>query len=70
MLSQLNVLIRRSVHGQLLLALADGLSELLQHDLRVFPSDAGVGDADAVLQAGLAFGRDLLVACATLLALF
>lgn len=55
---------RRSVDGELLLPRADGLGQLLQNDLGVFPSDAGVGDADAVLQAGLALGWDLLVACA------
>ena len=40
----------------------DGLSQSLQGSLGVFPVDASICDADTVLEAGLALGRDLLVA--------
>lgn len=37
--------------------------EDVQHGLGVFPAYAGVGDGDAVLQAGFAFFGDFLVSC-------
>ena len=40
----------------------DRRRQLGQNGLGVFPADAGVGDADAVLQASLAFLGHLLVA--------
>ena len=42
---------------------AHSLCQVLQNKFRVFPVDAGVGDTDTVLEAGLALGRNLLVAC-------
>ena len=48
--------------AQLLSPGADGLSQSLQCGLGVFPVDASICDADTVLEAGLALGRDLLVA--------
>jgi hypothetical protein len=47
---------------QLLSPRAYGLSERLERGLGVFPANAGICDTDTVLEAGLALGRDLLVA--------
>lgn len=38
------------------------MSQVLQHRLCIFPADAGVGDTDAILEAGLALCGNLLVA--------
>lgn len=46
-------------------SLDDGLGQVLQNRLGVFPAYAGVGDADAVLEACFSFLGDLLVACCT-----
>ena len=43
--------------------LLDGVGEHREHRFRVLPANAGVGDADAVLETRLALFRDLLVAC-------
>lgn len=49
-----------SVHGELLVPRGDGCGELLQHQLSILPADAGVGDADAVLETRTAFRPDFL----------
>lgn len=43
----------------------DGSGEIVQGRLGVFPADARIRDTNAVLETGLAFCRDLLVACWT-----
>lgn len=52
-----------SVDAQSLPPLLDSCSELVEHAFGVFPVDASIRDADAVLQAGLALGRYLLSSC-------
>jgi hypothetical protein len=49
------------LRSQLLPALPHRHRERLQHFLRVVPADAGVGDGDAVFEAGFAGGGDFLV---------
>ncbi len=43
--------------------LLDGVGEQREDRLRVLPADAGVGDADAVPETGLALLRHLLAPC-------
>lgn len=52
--------------GQFLSAGTNGLREVLERRLGVFPADASVGNTDAILEAGLALGGDLLAACGLL----
>lgn len=46
----------------MLTSLANCFGKILKHRHRGFPVDAGVGDADALLQAAGAFRRHFLVA--------
>lgn len=43
--------------------LLNSVGEGIQHRLRLLPVNAGICDADTVLQTSLTFGRHLLVAC-------
>lgn len=52
--------LRMAVNTQKLSSLAHCLSELLENFLRIIPPDAGVCDADTVLEASLAFWWHLL----------
>jgi hypothetical protein len=51
------------IHRQLLLAFANGLGQILEHNFGILPADAGVSDTDPIFQPGLALRRNLLVAC-------
>lgn len=44
------------------LSLLNGLRQVLENGLGIFPIDTRVGDTDTVFQAGLALWRNLLVA--------
>ena len=46
--------------AEFLTTLFHGVREILEHALGVGPADTCVGDGDAVLQAGFAFGGDFL----------
>lgn len=48
--------------AEFLSSFAHGGGQHVEHLLRVFPANAGVGNGDAVLEAGFAFGRNFLIA--------
>jgi hypothetical protein len=51
-----------SVHLLFLLSCPHGLRKVLEHGLRIVPSDTGVGDTDAVFESGFAFWGYFLAA--------
>ena len=51
-----------AVCGGVLSSLLDGVGQLGQNALGVFPADTCVGDGDGVLEAGLSFLGHLLAA--------
>ncbi len=58
---RLLLLLLLSTGRQLLPPLPDRDRQVLQYFLRVFPAYAGVGDRNAVLEAGFAFGWNFLI---------